>query len=328
MQKLSQQTQILEDKLAQSQKKKALNTRKQARIEAEVERKATRGIAEAQNKAELELEVRELRAGKGRRGQDASQPANGSRFDPAALEQICALGAAQAWHQSSENTMKSAMSLARRNRQRQQHQCTGDESQKGGQAKTGGAMDIEQRTWPPQPPATIGFRLPLLLILLSFQIKNGAGELDQPRGGEEARGRSSGAGGDNSTTQPRSRSPRGDGILRTGSVAIWKLYTSILERHSLEKKPTTLLGGISECSESHKEGVVMRNYGVTNAASGASRRDGCETATARERTREADEEEKQPRKEPENTSRREARKPAKTVICVLLFGSAWSTAKK
>ena len=173
----------LEDKLAESRasQKKPSERNEQARVEIEKlqeerEDKRRKMTEEARNETDLELETRELQAGEGRGGSNASQSTNGCCFNSTIVEQFIATGAAQAMQQFRSPKVNLTGYMTGRISQHQRRQYTKERSNQPWkeQEEIGTRSSERQRTvntgpWR-QRVATKGLGLLLFSIPLCSQI--------------------------------------------------------------------------------------------------------------------------------------------------------------
>ena len=197
LQKRSRKLQRFDDKLAQRRKTRASCPKRNAQARIEIEKLQTeleddgqKIKAETLNEAELDLEVRALREGEGRRG------SNGCCFDLAILEQFIAMGAE--WAKQQFAIFRSELDrvdVQHQPRRRQHTKCPESRRERSNQPrqeqeKVGTRSRASQRTVSVGTQrhggvATEVFQLVLFLIPLCSQIMvQEATEMNVTRQGE------------------------------------------------------------------------------------------------------------------------------------------------
>ena len=166
---------------SRTSQKKFSERNEQARVEVEKlqeerEDKGRKMTEEARNETDWELETRELQAGEGRGGSNASHSTNRCCFSSTILEQFIATGAAQAMQQFRSPKVNSTGYMAGRISQHQRRQYTKERSNQPWKEleEIGTRSRERQRTVDTGPwrqrVATKGFGLLLFSIPLCSQI--------------------------------------------------------------------------------------------------------------------------------------------------------------
>ena len=223
LQKRSRKLQSFEDKLTQRRTTHTSCPKRNAQARIEIEKLQTeleddgqKIKAETLNDPELDLEVRALREGEGRRG------SNGSCFDSSILAQFIAMGTQ--WAKQQFAILRSELDkvdVQHQPRRRQHSKCPESRRERSNQPRqeqeeVGTRSRASQRTLyvgtqrqRGSQPRFSSWCCSDSTLLPNHGTGGDGGEFDSPRGGEEHRGRRSASKGDHSTTKTRSRSPRG-----------------------------------------------------------------------------------------------------------------------